>query len=67
MKIEEVNAINKAEEGDILFNSTMDNLHLVATNQGMSNDWVLDRGASFHVNPNCDWFTNYNARRTGCV
>ena len=57
VKIKEVNTLSEAEEGDILFTSTMDNLHLVATNQGMSNDWVLDSGASFHVSPIRDWFT----------
>ena len=48
-----MNAISKAEEGDILFTSTMDNLHLAETNQGMSNEWVLESGASFHASPNC--------------
>ena len=67
VKIEEVNAVSKIEEGDILFTSTMDSIHLVATNQGISNDWVLDSGASFHVSTNRDWFTNYNARKTGRV
>ena len=45
----------------------MDNLHLMATNQCMSNDWVLDSDASFHVSPNCEWFMNYDAGRIGCV
>ena len=52
VKIEEVNTLSKAKEVDILFTSTMDSIHLMATNQGISNDWVLDSGASFHVNPN---------------
>ena len=65
VKIEEVNTINKDEEGDIIFISTIGSIHLVATNQGISNDWVLDSGASFHVNPNCDWFTNYDKGRIG--
>ena len=38
VKIEEVNTISEAEEGDILFTLTMDSVHLVATNEGMSND-----------------------------
>ena len=67
IKIEEVNAVSEAKEGDILFTCTMESVHLVATNQGMSYDWVLDSGASFHVSPNHEWFTNYNARRSGCV
>ena len=60
-------SLSKAKEGDIIFTSTMDSIHLMATIQGISNDWVLDSGASFHVSPNCDWFTNYNARRIGRV
>ena len=67
MKIEEVGTINKAKEGDILFTSTMDSIHLVATNQGISNDWVLESGASFHVSSNCDWFMNYDAQRTSRI
>ena len=50
-----------------MFTYTMDNLHLVATNQGMSNDWVLDSGASFHANPNREWFTNYTVGGVGRV
>ena len=45
----------------------MESVHLVATNQGMSHDWVLDSGASFHISPNCEWFTNYNVGRIGRV
>ena len=67
VKLEEVNVVNEAKEGDILFTSTMDSVHLIATNQGMSHDWVLDSGASFHVSPNCEWFSNYNAGRIGRV
>ena len=47
VKIEEVNTVSEAEEGDILFTLTMDSVHLVATNKSMSNDWILDNGASF--------------------
>ena len=54
VKIEEVNTVNEAKEGDILFTSSMDSVHLVATNEGMSNDWILDSGASFHMSPNCE-------------
>ena len=62
-----MNAVSEAEEGDILFTSSMDGVHLVATNEGMSNDWILDSGASFHVSANYEWFSNYNAGRTGRV
>ena len=62
-----MNVVSEAEGGDILFTLTMDSIHLVATNQGMSHDWVLDSGTSFHVSPHCEWFSNYNAGRTGCV
>ena len=62
-----MNAVSKAKEGDILFSSTMDSVHLVATNQGVSNDWVLDSGASFHVSPHCEQFSNYNAGRAGHI
>ena len=57
----------KQGEGDVLFTSKRDSTHFVATNQGISNDWVLDSGSSFHVNPNCYWFTNYDAGRKGRV
>ena len=67
VKIEEVNTLSEAEERDILFTSTMGSIHLVGIDQGISNDWVLDSGALFHVSPNCDWFTNYDAGRTGQV
>ena len=30
-------------------------------------DWVMDSGASFHVTPHREWFTNYDAKRTGQV
>ena len=67
VKIEKVNALIKAQEGDILFTSSMDSVHLVATNEGMSNDWILDSGVSFHVSPNCEWFSTYNnAGQTSC-
>ena len=62
-----MNAISEAEEGDILFTSSMDSAHLMATNKGMSNDWILDSGASFHMSPNWEWFSTYNAGRIGRV
>ena len=46
-----------------IFYSLLDSVHLVATNQGISNDWELDSGALFHVSPNCHWFINYDASR----
>ena len=67
VKIEEVIAISEAKEGDILFTSSMESVHLMATNKVMSNDWIIDSGASFHVSPNCEWFSTYNAGRTGRV
>ena len=67
VKIEEVNAISEAEEGDFLFTSSMDSVYLVATNEGMSNDWILDSGVFFHVSPNHEWFSTYNAGRKGQV
>ena len=67
VKIEEVNTLSKAKEGDILFTSTMDSIHLVATNQGISNDWVLDCGTSFHISPNREWLMNYDVGRTSRV
>ena len=39
----------------------------MATTEGMSHDWILDSGASFHVSPNREWFSTYNAGRTGLV
>ena len=30
-------------------------------------DWVMNSRASFYVTPNCQWFTSYDAERTGRV
>ena len=68
MKIEEINAVSE-DEGDILLNSALDATHMdqVTTDDIVLHDWILDSGASFHVTPHREWFTNYDAKRTGRV
>ena len=66
MKIEEINVVNEdSEEGDILLTSGLESAQLVATNDMMQHDWILDSGASFHVTSHQEWFTSYDARTTG--
>ena len=67
VKIEEVNTLSEAKEGDILFTSTVDSVHLMVIDKGVVNDWVLDSGASFLVTPNCECFTTYDACQRGQV
>ena len=55
--------MSEAKEGDILFTSSMDSVHLVASDDIVAHDWVLNNGASFHVTPNKDWFIKYDV---GC-
>ena len=64
VKIEEINAVSE-DEGDILLNSGLDAAHMVTTDDIVLHDWILDSGASFHVTPHREWFTNYDAKRTG--
>ena len=63
VKREEVNTVSEAKEADILFTSNMGSAHLVAIDESVTHDWVLNNGASFHVTPNRDWFIKYDA---GC-
>ena len=56
-----------SEEGDILFVSKVKPSVLVATSDITVQDWIMDSGASFHVTPHCEWFTCYDAKRTGRV
>ena len=62
VNIEEVNTLSEVKEGDILFTSTMEIVHLVVLDEGVVNDWVLHNGASFHVIPCQSWFTKYDAQ-----
>ena len=49
VKIEEINAVSvDSEDGDILLTSSLDNAHLVTTNDLVMHHWILDLGASFH-------------------
>ena len=64
MKIEEINAVSEdCEDGDVLLTSSLDGAHLVATDDLVMYDWILDSGASFHVTPHKEWFTTYDASR----
>ena len=29
--------------------------------------WLLDSGATFHVTPNIEWFSNYSAEASGTI
>ena len=65
VKIEEINAVSGDEDGDILLNSGLEQSQLVTTVDQSVQDWVMDSWASFHVTPHREWFTNYDAKRTG--
>ena len=68
VKIEEINAVDgDSEEGEILLNSGLESSQLVTTDDLAVQDWIMDSGASFHVTPHCEWFTRYDAKRTGQV
>ena len=56
-----------SEEGDILLNSGLESSQLVTTDDLAMQDWIMDSRASFHVTPYCEWFTSYDAKRTGQV
>ena len=58
---------NGTEEGDIFFTSKVKPSVLVATNDIIVQEWIMDSGASFHVTPHREWFTRYDAKRTGRV
>ena len=62
VKIEEINTISEHfEDGAILFTSSLDSRHLVATYDLVMHDWILDLGVPFHVTPHKRWFTTYDA------
>ena len=44
-----------------------DSAHLVATNDLIKHDWIIDLGASFHVTPNREQFTTYDVAQRGQV
>ena len=52
MKIEEINVVSEdKEEGDNLLTLGLEYAWLVATDDLILHDWILDSGASFHVTP----------------
>ena len=66
VKIEEINAVDgDSEEGEILLNSGLESSQLVTTDDLAVQDWIMDSRASFHVTPHREWFTSYDAKRTG--
>ena len=67
VKMEEINAINEDEYGDIFLNSRSEKSQLVNTIDQNVQDWVMDSQASFHVTPHREWFTNYDVKRIGQV
>ena len=56
-----------SEDVDVLLTSSLDSAHLVATDDLVMHDWILDSGASFHVTPHKVWFTTYVASCKGRV
>ena len=66
MKIEETNAICD-DDVDILVMD--DDATYVEVNMALSlaHTWLLDYGASFHVTPQREWFTRYEAKPLGIV
>ena len=40
---------------------------LTTSDDGYSQDWILDLGASFHVTPHRDWFNTYDIGMHGYV
>ena len=66
-KVNTIRDDSGSEEGDILFVSKVKPSVLVATSDITVQDWIMDSGASFHVTPHCEWFTRYDAKRTGRV
>ena len=68
VKIEEINAVSvDSEDGEILLISTLDSAQLVATDDLIMHDWILDSRMSFHVTPHKEWFSTYDASRKGKV
>ena len=61
VKIEEINAVSEeSEDGEILLTLSLDSAQLVATDDLIMHDWILDSGASFHVTPHKEWFSTYD-------
>ena len=54
-----------SEEGEILLNLGLESSQLVTTDDLVVQDWIMDSRASFHVTPHREWFTSYDAKRTG--
>ena len=67
VKIEKINDVSEDEDGDILQNSGLEQSQLVTIVDQNVQDWVMDSGASFHVTPHREWFTNYDVKRIGQV
>ena len=67
MKIEEVNAITRESEDDMLFVSSLDAHALVTNDDSDMTTWIFDSGASFHVIPHREWFCSYNGGSQLCM
>ena len=53
---------------DVLFVSSCHRKHaLLADTNGDMHTWILDSGASFHVMPHREWFSDYIGGRHGVV
>ena len=67
------NQINVAESrsGEILFleESLVDDsvIKEVLYNAQDAHTWLLDSGATFHMTPNIEWFSNYSAGANGTI
>ena len=69
-KIEEVNVVTHDSDSgnDVLFFSSCHRERaLLADTNGDMHIWILDSGASFHVMPHREWFSDYIGGRHGVV
>ena len=66
----EVNVVTHDSDSgnDVLFVSSCHREHaLLANTDGDMHTWILDSGASFHVTPHREWFSDYTGGRHGVV
>ena len=58
--------MNVVEEGDTLFTSSLDSVHLVTTtNDFVKHDLIIHSETYFHVTSNNEYFESYDAKKRG--
>lgn len=67
--IEEIDdtVVEYVAEQEILYMSSHDDQHLLASMGTAMHTWLIDSGASFHVTPHREWFMTYMAGDMGPV